>query len=251
MPSRPDLSVQLYSVRQPLAADSAGTLRRLADLGLTRVEPYGMFAFADQLQGALPAAGLTAPTAHQALDGGNLDAIIQAAAVLGVQTVVHPFTPADRWQTRAGIQQLADTLREAASAARDPGVTVAYHNPAWELSTHIDGRPALELFADLLDPAVLLEIDTYWAASGGAHVPALLRRLGTRVFALHLKDGPLDGDTAAQLPLGSGDLPAAQIIAATPGLRFPVLESDAYAGAIYEGIATSYAYAKNVLGARR
>jgi len=251
MVSLPDLSVQLYSVRQPLAEDFAGTLRRLADLGLTRVEPYGMLGFADQLKEALPATGLTAPTAHQALDGGNLDAIFRAAAMLGVRTVVHPFTPADRWQSRADIQQLADTLREAASAASDHGVTVAYHNHAWELSTHIDGRPGLELFADLLDPAVLLEIDTYWAASGGADVPALLRRLGTRVFALHLKDGPLNGDTAAQLPLGSGDLPAAEIIAATPGLQFPVLEFDAYAGDIFAGITASYAYAKNTLGALR
>jgi hypothetical protein len=66
-----------------------------------------------------------------------------------------------------------------------------------------------------------------------------------------LKDGPLNGDTASQLPLGRGDLPAAEIIAAAPGLQFPVLEFDAYAGDIFEGIATSYAYAKNVLGARR
>jgi len=98
----------------------------------------------------------------------------------------------------------------------DFGVTVGYHNHAWELSSHIDGRPALELFADLLDPVVLLEIDTYWAATAGQDVPALLRRLGARVFALHLKDGPLNGDIAAQLPLGRGDLPAPEIIAAAP-----------------------------------
>jgi sugar phosphate isomerase/epimerase len=234
-----------------LAEDFAGTLRRLADLGLTRVEPYGMLRFADELKVALPATGLTAPTTHQALDGGDLEAIFETAAMLGIRTVVHPFTPADCWQSRADIQQLADTLREAATVGSDYGVMVAYHNHAWELSTHIDGRPALELFADLLDPAILLEIDTYWAATGGQDVPALLRRLGARVFALHLKDGPLNGDTASQLPLGRGDLPAAEIIAAAPGLQFPVLEFDAYAGDIFEGIATSYAYAKNVLGARR
>src|SRR5216683_7151918 len=55
--SLPDLSVQLYSVRQPLAEDFAGTLRLLTDLGLTRVEPYGMLRFADDLQAALPATG--------------------------------------------------------------------------------------------------------------------------------------------------------------------------------------------------
>ncbi len=105
--SLPDLSVQLYSVRQPLAEDFAGTLRRLTDLGLTRVEPYGMLRFADDLRAALPATGLTAPTAHQALDGGDLEAIFETAAMLGIRTVVHPFTPADRWQSRADIQQPA------------------------------------------------------------------------------------------------------------------------------------------------
>ena len=107
MASLPDLSVQLYSVRQPLAEDFAGTLRRLTDIGLTRVEPYGMLRFADDLQAALPATGLTAPTAHQALDGGDLEAIFETAAMLGIRTVVHPFTPADRWQSRADIQQPA------------------------------------------------------------------------------------------------------------------------------------------------
>jgi sugar phosphate isomerase/epimerase len=251
MAQLPDLSVQLYSVRQQLADDFAGTLSRLADIGFTRVEPYGMLRFADQLKDGLAAAGLSAPTTHQALDGGDLEAIFQAAAALGVEFVVHPFTPADRWQSRADIQKLADTLKEAASAASDHGVRVGYHNHAWELSTHIEGRPALELFADLLDPTILLEIDTYWAASGGADVPALLRRLGDRVIALHLKDGPLNGDISAQLPLGSGDLPAAEIIAAASGLQFPVLEFDAYAGDMFDAIRASYTYATNILGARR
>ena len=44
MVSLPDLSVQLYSVRQTLAEDFAGTLRRLADLGLTRVVEYAACA---------------------------------------------------------------------------------------------------------------------------------------------------------------------------------------------------------------
>ena len=88
-------------------------------------------------------------------------------------------------------------------------------------------------------------------ASGGADVPALLRRLGDRVIALHLKDGPLNGDTSAQLPLGSGDLPAAEIIAAASGLQFPVLEFDAYAGDMFDAISVSYTYATDTLGARR
>jgi sugar phosphate isomerase/epimerase len=247
----PDLSVQLYSVRQPLAADFAGTLARLAATGLTRVEPYDMLAVADALASALPAAGVTAPTAHQSLTDGRLDEIFSAAADLGVGLVVHPYTPADRWQTREDLQRLADVLAEAAAAADGYRVRVGYHNHNWELVTQLGGRPALEVFAEMLDASVVLEVDAYWAATAGQDVPALVERLGDRVVAVHLKDGPLDGDTAAQLPLGKGELPAAEILAAAGALQFPVIEFDDYAGDIFDGIEESYRFATTTLGARR
>ncbi len=80
----------------------------------------------------------------------------------------------------------------------------------------IDGRHALEVFADQLAPEVVLEVDTYWAYAGGADVPALLRRLGERVVALHIKDGDGTLDTKKQVPVGSGVIPIADIIAAAP-----------------------------------
>ena len=251
MTALPDLSVQLYSVREPLAADFSGTLGRLAEIGLTRVEPFQLLANAENLASGLPKHGLTAPTTHQSLDGGDLEAIFQAAAELGVGTVIHPFTAAEFWQTKQDVQRIADMLAAAAGIAAGHGVRVAYHNHDWELSTIIDGRTALEVLADALDPAVVLQLDTYWAGVGGQDVPALLGRLGGKVVALHLKDGPLNGVTAEQLPLGQGDLPAQEIVAAATALEFPVLEFDQYAGDIFDGIAASYAYATGTLGASR
>jgi sugar phosphate isomerase/epimerase len=251
MTQLPDLSIQLYSVRSALTADFAGAIDRLLAIGFTRVEPFALLVFADQLRAALADTGLTAPTSHQNLEGEDLDLIFKTAADLGVGTVIHPYTPAERWLSRSDIEQLADTLNAAAVRAQDHGLRVAYHNHAWELSTLIDNRCALEVFADHLDPEVVLEVDAYWAGTGGADVPALLRRLGSRVVALHLKDGPLNGKTAEQLPLGSGDLPAAAIIAAATSLEFPVLEFDDYAGDIFAGISASYSYATRTLGAAR
>jgi sugar phosphate isomerase/epimerase len=249
--SLPDVSVQLYSVRQPLADDFDGTLARLAATGLTRVEPYDMLAVADTLATALPAAGLAAPTAHQSLTDGRLDEIFTAAADLGVDLVVHPYTPAGEWQTREDVQRLAGVLCEAAATAREHGVRVGYHNHNWELESLLGGRPAFEVFAEMLDSSVLVEVDAYWAATAGQDVPALVERLGDRVVAVHLKDGPLNGDTAAQQPLGHGDLPAAEIVAAASGLQFPVLEFDDYAGDIFDGVEESYRFATTTLGARR
>lgn len=251
MPAIPDLSVQLYTVREQLPADFSGTLARLAEIGLTRVEPYGLVAFADQLRSGLAANGLSAPTTHQALDGGDLERIFDTAAELGVGTVIHPYTPADRWQTPDDVQRLAEILTGAVEVAAARGVRVAYHNHDWELSITFDGRTALETLVDGLDESIRLEVDTYWAATGGQDVPQLLSRLGDRVFALHLKDGPLNGVVADQQPLGAGEMDFPPIIAAAGSLEVPVLEFDAYGGDIFEGIAASYRYATATLGAAR
>ena len=51
------ISVQLYTVRDAIAADLPGTLRRLADIGFTQVEPWGFVERVDEYAEALPAAG--------------------------------------------------------------------------------------------------------------------------------------------------------------------------------------------------
>ena len=248
MLSLPELSVQLYSVRGPLAADFQGTVARLREIGFTRVEPFGMLDFTGELKVALTDNELSAPTTHQSLADGDLGRIFDTAADLGIGTVIHPFTPPTQWSTRDDVERVAELLNSAAEQAATSGLRVAYHNHDWEVRLELDGRSSLELLADLVDPSVALEVDTYWAAVGGQDVPALLGALGERVVALHLKDGPLTGVTADQLPLGSGELPAAQVLAAATALEVPVIEFDAYAGDIFDGVAAAYAYATTILG---
>jgi sugar phosphate isomerase/epimerase len=248
---RPDLSVQLYSVREQLAADFPGTIATLAKIGLTRVEPFGMVDFAEQLKPALTENDLSAPTSHQSLVEIELNRVLDVAADLGVGTIIHPFTPPTDWTTRGDVERVAGILNIAAEKATGYGIRIGYHNHDWELRLELDGQTSLEVLLSLVHPAVVLEVDTYWAAVGGQDVPALLGRLGDRVVALHLKDGPLTGVTADQLPLGSGDLPAADILAATTALEVPVLEFDNYAGDIFDGIRTAYGYATSTLGFSR
>ena len=210
-----------------------------------------MIDFAEQLTAALAENGLSAPTSHQTLVDVELNHVLDVAAALGVGTVIHPFTPPADWTTRSDVQRVAEVLNSAAEKAAGYGIRIGYHNHDWELRLELDGQTSLELLVGLVDPAVVLEVDTYWAAVGGQDVPALLGRLGDRVVALHLKDGPLTGVTADQLPLGSGELPAEEILAATTALEVPVLEFDQYAGDIFDGIATGYEYATSTLGFAR
>jgi sugar phosphate isomerase/epimerase len=211
-----ELSVQLYTVRDALAQDFDGTLGKLASFGFTHVEPFALLNFADELRGGLNRNGLTAPTAHMHLLGEDQDAIYALAAELGIRTVIEPYIDPARWQSEADVSEVASELNAAASKAADNGLQVGYHNHHFELESKISGVHALEVLADRLAPEVVLEVDTYWAYAGGADVPALLKRLGERVVALHLKDGDGSLDTSKQVPLGSGVVPVWDIVDAAP-----------------------------------
>ncbi|MFJ3956663.1 sugar phosphate isomerase/epimerase family protein [Arthrobacter sp. NPDC090010] len=252
-------SVQLYSVREALSHDLPGTLRRLAALGFTRVEPYNFAELAGELGPALRENGLTAPTGHVGLLDGDQEAIFAAAKQLGIGTVIDPFVGPDRWQDAESIRSTAERLNDAARAAAAHGLRVGYHNHSWEISNSVEGATALEYFAGLLDPAVVLEVDAYWAAVGGVDPAALLERLGSRVVAVHLKDGPVTAVsaerfdpeefgalTSRQLPAGQGDVDLPAILAACPSLEVGVIEFDDYAGDIFEGLAASLAYLESL-----
>jgi sugar phosphate isomerase/epimerase len=235
------ISVQLYSVRDQFAADPLATLQRLAGIGFTDVEPYGLVQHLDALRDGLPQTPLSAPTAHVSLVGADLDAAFAAAVACGVGVVIEPAVRAPHWQDAAGVAATAAALNDAAKTAAGHGLRVGYHNHWWELESRIDGRPALEVLADQLDPAVLLEVDTYWATAGGVDAPELLQRLGDRVHALHIKDGDLSTDASGQVPAGQGRVPVAEVLAAAPdALR--VVEFDRYDGDIFAALGESHAY---------
>ncbi|PPH09371.1 sugar phosphate isomerase/epimerase [Rathayibacter sp. AY1E3] len=241
----PDLSVQLYSVREPLAADLPATLDRLAAIGFTTVELFGFVDLADAYRVALPASGLRAPSAHARLLGpqgdATVDEILDTAASLGVETVIDPYVDPTRWTTADDVARIADELNALVDSAAARGLVLGYHNHAFEFENRVDGRSAFEHLAGLLDPRMVLELDTYWAAVGGDDPVEVLGRLGDQVRFLHVKDGPISADTQEQLPAGEGAMDVPAILAAAPQ-ALPVLEFDAYAGDIFEGLESAHRY---------
>lgn len=237
----PLLSVQLYTVREALQADVAGTLARLAAIGFRQVEPYDFTAFGAELVDGLAIAGLAAPTTHARILDTDASAVFAAAAAAGIGTVIDPSAGRERFATEAAVAETAAAYNAAARLAAAHGVRIGYHNHAYELESVLGGTTALERFAALLDPGVILEVDTYWAAVGGQDPVALLTRLGERVGALHLKDGPFTQDTKDQVALGRGSLPVRAIVDAAPtALR--VVELDDSRGDRFEAVADSVAF---------
>ncbi|GAB3519277.1 sugar phosphate isomerase/epimerase family protein [Arthrobacter monumenti] len=237
-------SVQLYTVRTALERDLPGTIKQIAEIGYTAVEPYNFVATADQLAKAFAEYGLTAPSGHAPLLSADQEEIFEAAKKLGITTVIDPHVPADRWQSREDIQETARQLNAAAKRGADYGIRVGYHNHEFELEARIDGRSGLEVLAEYLNPEVVLEVDTYWAAVGGEDVASLLGRLGSRVRFLHVKDGPLTKNDKEQVAVGSGQMPVWDVIAAAPELELAVVELDDFDGDVFIAVQDSFNYLK-------
>jgi sugar phosphate isomerase/epimerase len=238
------LGVQLYSVRDRLAADRDATLRRVAELGYQAVEwfnptddPAGLRALADQY-------GLTVWSTHAPLLD-DTDAILDAVSAVGTDTVVVPWLDPDRFADRAAVEQTAQRLNDAAKRAAERGIAVGYHNHWFEPAQQVDGRPALEVLAGALDDEVFLEVDVYWATVGGLDVPALLRRLGERVRYLHVKDGPANTPEEAMTAVGAGSLDIPAILAAAPQAR-RIVELDRCDTDMFTALSDSIGYLREL-----
>jgi sugar phosphate isomerase/epimerase len=244
-------AVNLWTIRDALAADRRAALRRLADLGYRGVEPFEALDDPAGLRATAEDLGLAICSAHShRFFTADRDAALEAVAVLGTDlAIVGTGLPDDAFTSRAALARTADSLNALADRAAGYGLRIGYHNYWSEFASEIDGRHALEALADLLHPEVFFEIDCYWAALGGADVPAVLERLGDRVPALHLKDGPIT-EGAPHVALARGAMPTARILAAAPAGALHIVELQTSDGDVFAALAESRAYL-NSSAARR
>lgn len=226
---RPPPGVQLYTVRSLLESDFAGTIERLAALGVREVEFAGYHGRSPaQVRSVIEAAGIAAPSAHIAFDvlaGPGRQQALEDALTVGHRYVVVPWLPArdsaDAWR------RTADTLQQIGAAARTAGLRLAYHNHDFELRT-VDGVLPLELLIRHTDPdAASFQFDVYWLRRAGHDAVHWITNHADRVEMLHLKDsgGPPDH---VMCDVGAGTLDFAAILAAAEraGVRHAFIEHD-------------------------
>ena len=82
------------------------------------------------------------------------------------------------------------------------GITLAYHNHSSELTPNEGGLIALDWLVE--NTSIAVELDTFWAYNAGVDPIAKMDELGSRLVAVHLKDGVRGGEGD---PLGQGQAP--------------------------------------------
>jgi len=198
---RDRISIQLYTVRDILAADFQGTLATLSRIGYRRVEHAGFVGrTAAEFRAALDAVGIRATSGHvlipQPFDATAWAASLADARTLGSRFIVHPFFGIDFAtgqvnRSSAAWAAFAHDLNRAGRQARQAGLKLGYHNRNWEFFRLADdpSRTAYDVLIEETDPRyVHFELDLFWAWRG-AHDPVdILRRIDGRVLQYHVKD---------------------------------------------------------------
>lgn len=196
------LALQLYSVRDEMAADFEGTLRCVAEMGYDGVEFAGLFGrSADEVKAACAAAGLTPISAHvplfEMLDAP--DEVMARYAAIGCRYVAIPHVGEEFRAKGARFPDLIEAAKTLGEAAARHGMTLLYHNHDFEFET-IDGTYMLEVLYNAVSADLLkTQLDTCWVNVGGEEPAAYVQKFSGRAPVVHLKDFVMPGKKPAKL----------------------------------------------------
>ena len=226
-------ALQLYSVRDKFAADVPGALARVKAAGFDRVELAGTYGLTPEtLHGLLAAAGLRPVSMHVGYPELVSDpaAIADMAHTFGLTEAVVPWLGGDLCGTADQWLAATRAMDAAGAALRARGVRLAYHNHAHEF-VRTDSGTIFDLIFGNSDPEHLaIQLDTCWAAAGGADPARLLARHAGRVATVHVKDrkAPLPDAPPVLTELGRGIMDWNSILPAAKaaGARWFIVEQD-------------------------
>ncbi|MBC9734377.1 sugar phosphate isomerase/epimerase family protein [Nocardioides marmotae] len=209
------ISIQLYTLRDALGGEPGfdTVLRRLAQYGYERVELAGYYGrTAAELRTFLDGLGIRASSSHDGISETRtaLRTKLENAATLGQTYVVVPYLASN---VLADWQRWADQMNAEAAVAKRYGLRYGYHNHAHEFTTDLGGGlTPWEVLTDRLDPRLVhLEVDLYWAYTGGVNLGVadpdrfaikVVRDAPQRVRQFHVKDR--DATTGDMADLGTG-----------------------------------------------
>lgn len=231
MSTGPDfhIAMQLFSARKAGLLEES--LRILAGLGYTHVEPAAPEGNATELASALKANGLEALSAHFSLHAleHDLPRVLRAADVLGLQLLIASQLPTDQRPISSdGWEAFGQRLQEIARRVAAAGFQFAWHNHDFEFHPMTDGTVPIDL---ILRGAVLWQADVAWIARAGFDPVDWLEKFKARLVALHVKDVAKPGESLDEdgwADVGFGMLQWPEILAAArrAGVGLLVAEHD-------------------------
>lgn len=199
-PTEPQLSVQLWSVKDDVAKDFEGTLKKLKAMGFDGVEFAGNFgAYANDPKGLkafLDKTGLKASAAHvpfEKLNAENFDATVAFYKAIDCKYLIIPMDM--RAFTTDGAKEVAADLAAIQTKLTPHGMHTGYHNHEGEMLGEM-GKTPWDVIGTNTSQAVVLQQDVGWTEVAGKDPIAFIKAYPGRTITTHYKaSAPKPGNT--------------------------------------------------------
>ena len=220
--SAQEIGIQLYSLRNQFKTDVEGSLKTIADWGLTNLEGGGTYDLSfEEYNGLLDKYKLDVVSVGASYDDlkDNPEKALANAKQFGAKYVMcawisHEGNNFDIEKTKEAVE----VFNKAGKLLEDEGITLAYHAHGYEFRPYEDGT----LFDYMAQNAkhYAFEMDVYWVQHGGTDPLALLNKYPDKFVLFHLKDmekgvvGNNTGheDVETNVVLGTGQVDIAGVV---------------------------------------
>ena len=267
-PAKQYIGLQLYTVRDAMQSDAAGTLAKVAKLGYNSVEG-ATYTGSEKFYNMEPAAfsnllkqnGLIMPSSHyrlgeektnnEAVKGTILhdwDKAVDDAGAVGIKYMVCAYLSDSERGNLDHFKYVAEQLNKAGERCKKSGIQLCYHNHAFEFDAQDGKLPYDILLNDTDKNLVKMEMDMYWVSKAGKDPVELINQHPGRFPLFHLKD--MDKTAEKNFTeVGNGTVDFKRILANgnKAGLKYFFVEQDKTPGDPFDSIAKSITYIKGTL----
>ena len=187
------VGLQLYTVRNEMPKDFAGTIAKVAETGYKEVEFAGYFGHTPkEVREIVDKNGLTAPSAHVAYDivENHWPETLDAAHVVGHKYIVCPWID-EKQRTPDGWKRATELFNKAGEASEKAGVQFCFHNHSYEFTPieGMDGKLAYDYLLEQTNPKfVKMEMDLCWISVAGKDPVSYFNKYPGRFPLVHVKD---------------------------------------------------------------
>ncbi len=243
---RPRIGVQLYSVREDMLADAAGTLEKLARIGYNELESarsvkgfyYGLQP--KEIRTICDHLGITLRSGHVALDDTWQRAMDEAAET-GQEYLICSSLPSDG-QTVDNYKRVAEAFNKAGEQCQALNIRFGYHNHDYEFE-QVDGTVLYDILMDETDPdLVKMELDLGWVVATGNDPKTYFERYPNRFDLWHLKDMDLTRMESTEFGKGGLDIPGMLTSKKQSGLKYFFVEQEEYMHSALQSLQEDYDY---------
>jgi sugar phosphate isomerase/epimerase len=235
------LGLQLWSLRDQMAASVPSGMAEAKALGFTLVESAGTYGrTAKEVRALADAAGLKIVGAHIGYEAlqSDLPGAIADAKALGASLVIVAWIPHKTEFDVAQAKVAAANFNTWGAALKAQGLRFGFHTHGYEFKPLADGSSAFDVLLNETDPGlVFCEMDVFWVAQAGMDPVKLLEKYPDRFKAFHVKDmrkGAQTGLYEGHAPVsdnvivgqGSMDWPAIIAAGKKAGVEYSFIEDE-------------------------